>query len=77
MELIYWATAALALAGVVLNIRKNKFCFLLWGFTNATWTFADATHGLWPQAVLQAIYFLLSVYGLMSWWYPEPGNSRK
>jgi nicotinamide mononucleotide transporter len=67
MDIIYWFTSALALIGVWLNIKKNVACFWIWAFTNATWAYADAMHDLLPQAALQAIYCLLSVYGIVKW----------
>ncbi len=65
--LIYWLTSIIALAGVWLNIKKHVACFWLWGCTNAVWVYADLKHGLAPQAALQAIYFVLSVYGIYRW----------
>lgn len=56
-----------SIAGVWLNIRRHVACFYLWAATNATWAYADATHGLPAQAVVQTIYFGLSIYGIVSW----------
>ena len=67
MTLIYWLTAAASLAGVWLNIRKRSEGFLLWMVSSAVWTYADATHGLLPQALIQATYFVLSIYGFIQW----------
>ena len=67
MDAIYWGTAALSLAAVVLNIRKHAACFAIWAFTNATWTVVDYLHGIHAQAALQLVYLALSVYGLAKW----------
>jgi len=67
MTAFYWLASLLALVGVWLNIRKNVVCFYLWGFSNAVWVYADIEHGIWPQAALQLVYFLLSIYGIIKW----------
>ena len=67
MTTLYWLTAAAALLGVVLNIRKHVACFWIWSVTNAIWAYADYAHGLTPQAAVQAIYFALSIYGIARW----------
>ena len=65
--MLYWMTAVLSLVGVVLNIHGYRVCFVLWAITNATWAVADYQHGLPQQATLQAVYFLLSLYGIWKW----------
>jgi len=67
MTLLYWLTSALALLGVVLNIRRHVVCFWIWTATNAVWTYADFSRGLYAQATLMAIYCGLSLYGIWSW----------
>ena len=67
MTTLYWITSAAALVGVLLNIRKHVACFWIWAATNAIWTYADLTHDLLPQATLQAVYFGLSIYGIVKW----------
>ncbi len=66
-----WLTAALSLAGVVLNIHGYRICFALWGVSNAAWCAIDLYHGIVAQATLQAVYFGLSVYGLWKWGTPK------
>ena len=67
MSVVYWLTAAASLLAVWLNIRHHVACFWIWMATNATWAYADAMHGLVPQAVVQTTYFGLSVYGIVRW----------
>jgi nicotinamide mononucleotide transporter len=67
MTLLYWLTSVFSLLGVALNIRRHVACFWIWTGTNAVWTFADFSHGLYPQAALMAVYCALSVYGIWSW----------
>ena len=77
MPIVFWFVAALSLWGVWLNIRKRSECFLCWMVSSAVWTYADATHGLLPQALVQAIYFLMSAYGLLHWRRHEPQAARE
>ena len=67
MDALYWATACISSVAVVLNIHGSPVCFVLWTCTNAIWVYADATHGLYSQAVLQGVYLVLAVYGLVRW----------
>jgi nicotinamide riboside transporter PnuC len=63
-----WFVTFLSIIGVVLNIKKNKLCFAIWIFTNATWMIVDFRAGLHAQAFLFAVYTCLAVWGLYRWW---------
>jgi len=65
--MVYWLTSIAAVIGVWLNIKKHVACFWIWSATNATWTYVDFTHGMYPQAALQAVYCVLSLYGIWKW----------
>jgi nicotinamide mononucleotide transporter len=67
MSALYWITSAAALLGVWLNIRRHVACFAIWSVTNSVWVWADLEHGLYAQAALMAVYFVLSLYGLWKW----------
>ena len=62
-----WIITALSIVGVVLNVHKRKECFIIWAFTNAAWAVYDWHIGALEQAALFAVYFGLSVYGLIKW----------
>ena len=62
-----WIITVMSIIGVILNIRKNKICFVIWTFTNFSWMCIDFYHGLYSQAFLFAVYFILSLYGLWEW----------
>lgn len=57
----------LSLIGVVLNIKKRKECFYIWGVTNFGWVFIDYNAGLYAQSLLFAIYFVLALWGIYEW----------
>lgn len=67
LEAFSWSMVALSLAGTVLNIRRRRACFYLWCIGNAGWTAVDLYHGIYSQAALQAVYFGLSVWGIVAW----------
>jgi nicotinamide riboside transporter PnuC len=64
---MYWLVSLAALVGVVLNIRKHVGCFWIWSFTNLVWACVDWSRGLYAQAVLMVVYFLLAVWGIWRW----------
>ncbi|MBI4584567.1 MAG: nicotinamide mononucleotide transporter [Planctomycetes bacterium] len=66
-SVLYWVTATAALIGVWLNIHRHLACFFIWAGTNAVWAAVDYRHGIYGQAGLQAVYFLLSLYGIWKW----------
>lgn len=66
-DLWHWPLVIGSLAGVVLNIRKDRRCFWIWAVTNATWAAVDFTYGIYSQAVLQTVYFGLAIWGLIEW----------
>jgi len=57
----------LSISGVILNNHKRIECFYIWMFTNASWFVVDLYYGIYPQAVLFFIYFILAVHGLITW----------
>lgn len=62
-----WGLSAISLIGVVLNIRKNKWCFPIWAITNISWAFVDLSFGLYSQSFLFFIYFGLAIWGIIEW----------
>ncbi len=66
-EFWHWLLVAGSLVGVVLNIKHDKRCFWIWAITNATWAVVDFQAGIYSQAFLQAVYFLLAIWGLIEW----------
>ncbi len=74
MDKVTWIVTILSLIGVWLNIKKKKICFKIWAVTNffwATYNYYVAYHtnekGLYAQAALFTIYFLLALYGIYEW----------
>lgn len=57
----------LALLGVLLNIKKNYWCFYIWLVTNASWAVIDFYKGIPMQGLLFTVYTGLAIYGLWEW----------
>jgi len=62
-----WIVTGLAIVGVVLNIYKIKWCFVIWSVTNLSWAIVDFNARLFPQAWLFVVYFVLAIVGLYKW----------
>ncbi len=67
MTILCWSASLAALVGVWLNIHRHVACFCLLSATNAVWVYADLKHGIRAQAALQAVYFVLALYGIRKW----------
>jgi hypothetical protein len=62
-----WLLAVVSLVGTYLNIKKQKVCFVIWGFTNALWVLYDTSIEAYAQAALMLCYFVLAVHGFYEW----------
>ena len=62
-----WIITLLSIIGVILNIKKNKYCFIIWACTNFTWMMVDFHAGLYAQAFLFLVYFVLALWGIYEW----------
>ena len=58
---------ALALLGVILNIKKDHRCFYIWFVTNFSWAVVDFYRNIPAQGFLFSVYTLLAVYGIYEW----------
>jgi nicotinamide riboside transporter PnuC len=62
-----WIITVASIVGVVLNIHKRRSCFYVWACTNFAWMMIDFYEGIYSQAALFAVYFVLAIYGLTKW----------
>ena len=62
-----WAATIVALIGTILNCKQIRYCFYVWTVTNAMWFAWDAFCGLWSRCVLDAVQFVLAIYGVYEW----------
>jgi nicotinamide riboside transporter PnuC len=62
-----WIVTVSSLVGTVLNILKNKWCFVIWLLTNTLWCIYDFYISNYPQAILFLIYVGLAIWGIYKW----------
>lgn len=65
-----WVFTGLSIIGVVANIKKLKWCFVLWLFTNSAWCIYDYSIGAYAQSALFFVYVLLAIWGIYEWYKP-------
>jgi nicotinamide riboside transporter PnuC len=58
---------AIAVWGVILNNRRNRFCFYLWLVSNTLSLAVHVVAGLWGLALRDLIFLVLAVEGLRKW----------
>jgi len=83
MIILGWIAVVLGLTGAILNARKNIYGFYIWIVSNALMIFiyvsesvgVPFTEGKWYGALLFAMYFLLSIYGIIQW--RKEGKNKK
>lgn len=66
-QIVTWFLFALSFTGVVLNVKKRKECFLVWGLGNTGWAFIDFQQGLPAQAAMFVVYLLTCFWGYSEW----------
>jgi nicotinamide riboside transporter PnuC len=65
--LINWVIAAISIIGAILNIKKNKWGFILWIIGNIGWIVIDIIYGLYEQIPIWILFTFTSVYGFKKW----------
>ncbi|HSW63963.1 MAG TPA: nicotinamide mononucleotide transporter [Dissulfurispiraceae bacterium] len=67
LELIGAIAAALAVAGVLLNNRMRRECFVLWMISNGLSLLLHLEAGMWALSVRDVIFFALAIDGWRRW----------
>lgn len=62
-----WAVTAASLIGAYANVKQKAWGFILWMLTNLTWCIVDFVTGIYSQAFLMFIYFLMALWGFIEW----------
>ena len=66
-ELFRWATFVITMVGVILNIKKSRWCFLFWFVANAAWLYICWSAGIYQGALTYAIFNVTCVWGWIEW----------
>ena len=67
MEMIGLAATVVALAGVILNNHRIRWCFVLWWFSNAASGGLHVAAGMWSLAIRDLAFLVLAVHGWRCW----------
>lgn len=74
IDFISWVVMALAVIGAVANVKKLKWCFVLWIITNLYWAVFNFVQGFvmgsmahYAQMAQYLVFLGLAVYGLITW----------
>ena len=70
-----WILVALSLGGNIFVIKKNVIGQWLWAIANIGWVTHNVMIGSSSQAFLFAVYFALSVWGIIDWSRPRAVNA--
>lgn len=62
-----WFVTIASITGTVANACKKRWGFLIWMFTNTFWIIYDIHYGLYAQASLYVVNFILAVTGFILW----------
>jgi nicotinamide riboside transporter PnuC len=67
LEFLGVIVTVIAVAGVILNNRHNKLCFIVWFFSNALSLVIHATLMCWSLTLRDAIFIYLAYDGYIKW----------
>jgi len=67
IELIGTVSMVLSIAGVILNNRRLRACFILWLLSNGLSLVIHAQMGVWSLTIRDGIFFILAIEGWFKW----------
>ncbi|OGN59749.1 MAG: hypothetical protein A3F40_03980 [Chlamydiae bacterium RIFCSPHIGHO2_12_FULL_27_8] len=67
IEYLLWLNTIFAIVGTVLNAKQVRFGFVIWMVTNLVFLVNNIYIKSYPQSGLFFVYFVLAVYGWVSW----------
>ena len=62
-----WGIVVFSIVGTIANIKKKRWCFIVWLFTNSAWLAYSIMTEQYSRAILDAIYLCFAVHGLIQW----------
>ncbi|HRZ18556.1 MAG TPA: nicotinamide mononucleotide transporter [Methanofastidiosum sp.] len=67
IEIINWIFVGIGMVGTVLNIFKNKWCFIIWGISNTAFIIINIYREIYSMALFFFIGLLTCFWGLYQW----------
>jgi len=65
--MISWCFSILIIIAVILNIKKRKESFILYGIGNIYWMMYDWYIGQYSQSILFLSLLILTIWGYIEW----------
>jgi len=66
-EILGTIATVIAVAGVLLNNRQNRACFVLWMLSNLVFGYIHAEAGMISLVGRDIIFYLLAIEGFRKW----------
>ena len=76
IETIGTITTIFAVAGVILNNRRIRWCFILWLVSNGLSLLIHVQAGIWSLVVRDGIFLILAVEGWIKWGNKIKGETK-
>lgn len=67
IELLGWICSGLSAVGSILNIFKNKICFVIWTMANIGFIYYDIEQKLYEQLTVWIVFIACNIYGYWKW----------
>jgi len=77
METLAWIVVCINLVATIFAIRKNPKAFYLYQITNCYWIYYTFHREVYPMLAVQAIYFVLNIWGIKRWTREKGGKNGK
>jgi len=62
-----WLAFFISIFGAYLNIKKNKWGFVIWNIGNLIWIYLNIISGLPAGALIFIVYSCFNIYGFYEW----------
>lgn len=62
-----WIAMILSVLGIVLNAKKNMWCWPIWILSNICWLIYFLGKGEYPVIILNVIFGIVNTYGWIQW----------
>jgi nicotinamide riboside transporter PnuC len=67
LEIIGAICTIMSVAGVILNNRRRRGCFLLWLGSNSLSLWIHVSTSVWSLAIRDGIFLILAIEGIILW----------
>ena len=72
-----WICVGISLFAFLLNVFKNKICFLIWNVSTVGFVIHFYIEKNWPFVILWIFYFFVNFYGYFEWKHREEEEDKE